>query len=44
MRGVLTGHPTSQVHALRVVDVDNRAEVRKFLISRRAKITEPLLS
>jgi hypothetical protein len=39
MRGVLTWHPTSPGWDRSVVDVDNRAEVREFLISRRAKIT-----
>jgi transcriptional regulator with XRE-family HTH domain len=36
---VLIGHPTGHGIRRTVVDVDNRAEVREFLISRRAKIT-----
>ena len=39
MRGVLTWHPTSPGSGRSVIDVDNRAEIREFLISRRAKIT-----
>jgi transcriptional regulator with XRE-family HTH domain len=39
MKGVLTGHPTHPSRRPRVVHVDNRAEVREFLMSRRAKIT-----
>ena len=39
MRGVLTGHPNPPSRRPRVVRVDNRAEVREFLISRRAKIS-----
>jgi len=42
MRGVLIWHPTSPGSDRSVVDVDNRAEVREFLISRRAKITPQL--
>ena len=38
-RGVLTGHPNSTPVRRTVDGVDNRAEVREFLISRRAKIT-----
>jgi hypothetical protein len=39
MRGVLTWHLTSPGSGRSVIDVDNRAEIREFLISRRAKIT-----
>jgi transcriptional regulator with XRE-family HTH domain len=39
MRGVLTWHPTSPGSDRSVIDVDNRADIREFLISRRAKIT-----
>ena len=39
MRGVLTWHPTSPGSGRSVIDVDNRAEIREFLISRLAKIT-----
>jgi hypothetical protein len=39
MKGVLTERPTHPVRRPRVVHVDNRAEVREFLVSRRAKIT-----
>ena len=37
--GVLTGHPNSPGFGRSVVEVDNRAEVRQFLTSRRAKVT-----
>jgi transcriptional regulator with XRE-family HTH domain len=39
MRGVLTWHPTRPGSDRSVIDVDNRADIREFLISRRAKIT-----
>jgi hypothetical protein len=39
MRGVLTGHPTRPASRRSVVGMKNRAEVREFLVSRRAKIT-----
>jgi transcriptional regulator with XRE-family HTH domain len=38
-RRVLTGHPSRTGQRRSVEDVDNRAEVREFLLSRRAKIT-----
>ena len=38
-RRVPTGHPSRRGAGRSVVAVDNRAEVREFLISRRAKIT-----
>jgi transcriptional regulator with XRE-family HTH domain len=39
MKGVLTGHPSRPPTRRTVVNVDNRAEVREFLTTRRAKIT-----
>ena len=39
LEGVLTGHPTPPTSVRSVAAVDNRAEVREFLVSRRAKIT-----
>src|SRR5215218_2979693 len=36
---VLTEHPSTRVARRTVDDMDNRAEVRDFLVSRRAKIT-----
>jgi transcriptional regulator with XRE-family HTH domain len=39
VRGVLTGHPNRRGPRRTVVDVDNRAEVRQFLVTRRAKLT-----
>jgi transcriptional regulator with XRE-family HTH domain len=39
LRGVLTGHPNPASPRRTVDDVDNRAEVREFLVSRRAKVT-----
>jgi hypothetical protein len=38
VKGVLTGHPSQPGPSRAVVDVDNRAEVRQFLISRRARL------
>jgi transcriptional regulator with XRE-family HTH domain len=42
MKGVPTGHPPAtrfERQTFRVVDMDNKAEVREFLMSRRAKIS-----
>ena len=39
MKGVLTGHPNPPGYRRTVKGMDNRVEVREFLISRRAKIT-----
>jgi transcriptional regulator with XRE-family HTH domain len=39
VKGVLTGHPTGRGPRRTVVTVDNRAEVREFLTSRRAKVS-----
>src|SRR4249920_2122100 len=39
VKGVLTGHPNPPQCRRTVKGMDNRVEVREFLISRRAKIT-----